>query len=427
VRAAAAGDVRFPGALTVLPLGPEGVGCPAPQGILQRDHLLNAAAVLDSLARAIRGSRDMADTLASLARGGGPVGAAWRRVLSGESPPSRSSEGPHRGDQAQPGGTLSGPQTSPCAGTPEGGPSPQPSPTGGRAGEGGLPEGAASSAPTGTADGAWYAGRGLAEALEALGSPLGPLVTEVVHAGERHSRLAEACEETARVLEQRTPLMARGLLLTSNLWTDLPFYAIPVVLIGALLAVVAALACGVVLLAGRSPLEAWHALRKRLPLVGPLYRALVFGRFAQVFAALTRAGVPLARCLELATAATGDARLATDIIPRLLAVREGERLAAVLAACETLPRTVVDILAAGEKSGRLDQAGEKLADYLRDDAEAAVDHISGTAAWLLPCLLGVIVLVAMVVYYGRMAPGGLPGPGEMWHNLLHGPSTGADP
>ncbi len=266
-------------------------------------------------------------------------------------------------------------------------------------------------------------GMGLALAVEAHGQALGPLVLEVVRAGQAHGRLADACTEAAEILRKHRPLALRAILLTSNLWLDIPTYAIPVVAVGLVLAAVAAVGAGALALTGRSPKRAWHALRFRLPLVGGLFRAMVFSRFLQVFAALMRVGAPVGRSLELALAATGDANLMADALPGLALVREGEPVSRALLRSERFPRGLIDIIATGEKTGRMDAACGRLSEYLRDDAEEAVDRVAGHALWVLPALVAVPLLVAMLVVYGRMAPGGLPSPGEMWHNLFHGPGT----
>ena len=94
---------------------------------------------------------------------------------------------------------------------------------------------------------------------------------------------------------------------------------------------------------------------------------------------------------------------------------------------ERFPASVTGIIATGEKSGRIDRACDRIAEYVRDDAEAAVDRVAGKAVWILPCLFGAVVLFVAIWFFGQRAPAGLPSPGEMWHNLLHGPGESLDP
>ena len=272
-------------------------------------------------------------------------------------------------------------------------------------------------------------GQSLHPPFERRAHVFGPVAVEVVRAGEAHGRLAEACEEAAAVLEKRRPLAVRALLLTSNLWTDM----LSVVALGVLLiatSIPLAVGCLLAPLAGSTPIRAWHALRFRLPVLGHLFTAVVFSRFLQVFAALTRVGAPLSRTLELAVAATGDSNVTRDVLPRLLMVTAGEPVSSVLRASGRFPREIADMIATGESSGRLDSVSEWLADYLHDRSEAAVDRLAGHVAWLVPTVAGVLVFLLLLKFYlGRAGGAGLslPSPGEMWHNLLHGPKDSAAP
>jgi len=257
----------------------------------------------------------------------------------------------------------------------------------------------------------------------------GPVVVEVVRAGEAHGRLADACEEAAAVLEKRRPLAVRALLLTSNLWTDM----LSVMALGVLLVAVGvplAAACLLAPLAGSTPIRAWHALRFRLPVLRHLFAAVVYSRFLQVFAALTRVGAPLSRTLELAVAATGDSNVTRDVLPRLLMVAVGEPVSSVLRSSGRFPREIADMIATGESSGRLDSVSEWLADYLHDRSEVAIDRLAGHVVWMVPTVAGVLVLLVLLRFYLGGAAGtglSLPSPGEMWHNLLHGPKDSAAP
>lgn len=264
----------------------------------------------------------------------------------------------------------------------------------------------------------------LAPALASAGHPFGSLVSETVEAGERSGRLAEACAEAREALEARAPLTIRALLLTSSLWSDLPLYAVPVLLLALLVGLLAAAGCALVLLRGGSPRTVWHALRRRLPLVGALHVATTQGRFAQVLAASTRVGVPIARALEMASSASGDRALEAELAPSTRALRRGAGLSESLAGCHSLAPAVRDLLATAERTGRWDVAAERIAEHLRDEAEEAVDRLAATASWLLPVLLGVAVLAVAIFFYSAHAPDGMPSFGELWHNLLHGPDEG---
>jgi hypothetical protein len=272
-------------------------------------------------------------------------------------------------------------------------------------------------------------GESLTAALAPESDWLGTVPLEVIAAGERHGRVAQACEESAAVLEERRPLTLRAILLTSNLWGNLLLYLPALLIVAALAAIPMGLATAITAVGTGSLGVAWGRVRGRLPIIGELLRTISLSRFAQVFAALTRVGAPLTRSTELAVLATGDGDLIAEVMPRLSRVREGERLSTVLADCQRLPRQIVSFIATGESSGRLDNASEWLAGYLRDRSEVAVDRLSGVIAWLAPTAAGLVVLLILIASYGKYAGDlglSVPSPGEMWHNLFHGPGGGPE-
>lgn len=158
------------------------------------------------------------------------------------------------------------------------------------------------------------------------------------------------------------------------------------------------LAVGVVLVlrlpAARAALD---ALSLRVPVWGPLVRALDTARFARTLALLTGAAVPLLEALSIASQVVQNQHLRDALARAALRVREGQTLSRALADSGQFPPVAVRLIASGERSGRLDaMLGEAALQQ-----ERALDTALGVAmAALGP---GVILLVGGLVLFVVLA------------------------
>lgn len=116
--------------------------------------------------------------------------------------------------------------------------------------------------------------------------------------------------------------------------------------------------------------------------------------FTRGVAALLPAGMPLSRALAAATAASpASVRAPLDAIRAR--VERGDELASALAEHPTLFSPLyVGVVRAGEKSGSLDAAFERLAGYLERDAELRARLVSMS---IYPAMLGLVGIASIVV------------------------------
>ena len=132
-----------------------------------------------------------------------------------------------------------------------------------------------------------------------------------------------------------------------------------------------------------------------VPLVGRKKGVLEFTR---AVAALLPAGMPLSRCLAAATTTAHP-----NVQPALEAVRgkveRGEELAGALADCPALFSPVyVGIVRAGEKSGALDGAFDRLAGYLEREDELRSKLVSMAIYPALLALVGLGSVLLLVLF-----------------------------
>jgi type IV pilus assembly protein PilC len=277
------------------------------------------------------------------------------------------------------------------------------------------------------------AGAAFSEALAAHPRAFGPLVVNLIRAGESSGRVAETCGELRRYYEWldrlvgdvrqaliypsivlgvttifffvmfttliprfaavllelhvRLPLLTRLLLDTSQFFTKYVWFIGP-----GLGLIMGALKWG----PRWSPRFAriLDRVKLRLPIFGPLLRLVCQSRLAQNLATLYGSGVPLLESLRLCRPLVGN-RIFEEGVGELQAgVNAGRTLHEVMKENEVFSRLLVQMVAVGEGSGKLGESLQHVAEYYN---EVLPRQVKKLLTILEPAMiLGLIVLVGTV-------------------------------
>ncbi len=139
----------------------------------------------------------------------------------------------------------------------------------------------------------------------------------------------------------------------------------------------------------------WHRARLSIPVTGDLERNYMTARFTRTIGLLQRSGIGILSSLRIARSAMTNEAMGEQIQRATDGVGQGRRLGAELQG--VLPPLAVQLLSAGEESGRLDELCLRAADsYDRDVARRLRTFIS----LLEPAL---IVVFGMVVGFVALA------------------------
>ncbi|MBN1672606.1 MAG: type II secretion system F family protein, partial [Kiritimatiellae bacterium] len=162
-----------------------------------------------------------------------------------------------------------------------------------------------------------------------------------------------------------------------------------------------ALIVSVILIAGIVAFKKWrntpagaYAMDKlalKIPVIGMLTQKVAISRFARTFAQLSRSGVPILSTLEIVAGATGNKVLGKAIKESRLTVERGEPLSTALVKCPFFPRLLIHMLAAGEKTGKIDDMMQNIADFYDDEVETMLEGLMSLMEPLLIVFLGVII------------------------------------
>ncbi len=139
----------------------------------------------------------------------------------------------------------------------------------------------------------------------------------------------------------------------------------------------------------------FHALKLKLPVVGPILHYAAISRFARTFATLLNNDVALLTAMQVVRNVVDNDVMASAIDASRREISEGESIAAPLSRKGIFPETVIQMIAAGEQSGHLDTMLFKIA----ETAEMEVATRLGVATSLLEPLmiLGLGLVVGFVV------------------------------
>lgn len=143
----------------------------------------------------------------------------------------------------------------------------------------------------------------------------------------------------------------------------------------------------------------WDKIKINFPVIGELNRKVALARFAQTFAQLTRSGVPILRALEIVAFATGNKVLGKVVLDAMPTVERGEPLSVALDKSKAYPRMLINMLTAGEKTGKVDEMLQRISEFYNDEVETMIQGLTSLLEPLLIVFLGVIIGTIVVCMF----------------------------
>ncbi len=141
--------------------------------------------------------------------------------------------------------------------------------------------------------------------------------------------------------------------------------------------------------------RALQALALRLPVLGRLLSGLEGARFARTMSILLASGVPVLGALRITAPVLGLLPLRAAVEQAALRVREGAGLHAALTG-SGLPPLLMELIASGETSGKLEAMLSRAASQQEREAEALIAVLLGLFEPLLILLMGGVVLIIVL-------------------------------
>ncbi|MBP5509758.1 MAG: type II secretion system F family protein [Kiritimatiellae bacterium] len=145
----------------------------------------------------------------------------------------------------------------------------------------------------------------------------------------------------------------------------------------------------------------WHATKAgeyqfdkfklKLPVFGELTEKVAIARFCRLFAQMLKSGVPILDSMQIVALSIGNKVIEKSILASREGVEQGGTLASSLEGKPCLPILMVRMIAAGEKSGRIDEMLESIADTYDDEVETTLATLTSLMEPFLMVILGVVI------------------------------------
>lgn len=133
------------------------------------------------------------------------------------------------------------------------------------------------------------------------------------------------------------------------------------------------------------------SLKLRLPLFGALLRKVAISRFCRTFSLTLKSGVNILSSLKIAGEVIGNRRLARTIRKAGDSVNIGEKLTASLANSREFPPLVIQMVSAGEQSGSLSEALDRVNRFYDREVPASIRRMFAVFEPLMIIFMAVVV------------------------------------
>lgn len=145
----------------------------------------------------------------------------------------------------------------------------------------------------------------------------------------------------------------------------------------------------------------WDRLKVRLPIVGGIIERSILSRFSHTFSIVLKAGVPLTTGLTLVADAVDNTYMQKKILAMRGAIESGESLLRASNTSTLFTPLVLQMVAVGEETGRVDELLHEVGDYY----EREVDYeLSTLTARIEPIMIAIVAGMVLILALGIFTP-----------------------
>ena len=193
---------------------------------------------------------------------------------------------------------------------------------------------------------------------------------------------------------QDLPIHTRALIATSNFMVAYWYICIGVPIVAYF---------GIVTMIKVSPKARYifDGYKLRIWRVGPVLQKILLSRFANFFAMMYAAGIPILRCLEIAEGIIDNEVIRTALRQAREDIAEGEPLSRSFQNTGLFPPLVVRMLKVGETTGGLDKALLNVSYFYDRDIRDSIDKVQ---SMIQPVMTGVLGLLLGWVMMSVLGP-----------------------
>jgi type IV pilus assembly protein PilC len=139
-------------------------------------------------------------------------------------------------------------------------------------------------------------------------------------------------------------------------------------------------------------------IKLHVPIMKRMFRGLYISRSVHTMGELLTAGVDMLGTLEITAAVSGNAVYKKMWLSARDSVQQGDRLSATLDEIGILPKNVIQMVSAGEESGKLGHVLTEVADYYQKELRGTIKAVTGMIEPIMIILMGFVVgFIAMSI------------------------------
>lgn len=132
-------------------------------------------------------------------------------------------------------------------------------------------------------------------------------------------------------------------------------------------------------------------LKLSIPLLRKMFRALYISRGLHTMGQLVNAGVPILETIGITAEVSGNLLYRQLWRTVYAAVKQGKKIAVPLQKSRLLPRPVVQMISAGEESGKLGQVLDEVSEFYARELKSVIKTVTATIEPAMIVLMGSIV------------------------------------
>lgn len=140
----------------------------------------------------------------------------------------------------------------------------------------------------------------------------------------------------------------------------------------------------------------WDAFQLKLPLFGPLIRAVAVTRFASTMSTLLATGVPILTAMNIAKNLVDNVPIANAITNARENITEGQSIAEPLRRSGEFPPMVIHMIQIGEKTGELPEMLKNVASTYEDQVNAKIAAMTSAIEPIM--IVGMGLMVGFIVF-----------------------------
>ena len=133
------------------------------------------------------------------------------------------------------------------------------------------------------------------------------------------------------------------------------------------------------------------AIKLDLPIIGTILKKIILSRFANTFALLYAAGIPVLEAIRSTQDIVGNRVIQQALRQVEQAIREGRNIASAFHDVALFPPLIVRMLRVGETTGGLDKALRNVSYFYNRDVKESVDRAQTLIEPMLTLFMGALL------------------------------------